>query len=73
MNNRDILLILYHYDDDNDDVACVAWRFWLLSNNGGRGQRNRVRISRLRRSCARLDKTAMPQSPRGFSALARLY
>ena len=26
-----------------NDVACVAWRFWLgaLSNKGGRGQRNR--------------------------------
>ena len=65
------------------NVACVAWRFWLLSNKGGRGQKNRkeigagatgfsfsrgfaarsralrTRISRLRRSCARLDKTAM--------------
>ena len=70
-------------------LACVAWRFWLgeLSNNGGRGRRNReeigaratwktagfyfsrglaarsralrARISRLRRSCAQLDKTAM--------------
>ena len=52
-------------------VACVAWRFWLgaLSNEGGRGKRNReeigaegtlrARISRLRHSCARLDKTAM--------------
>ena len=38
-------------------VACVVWRFWLgaLSNKGGRGQRNRE----FRRSCARLDKTAM--------------
>ena len=25
-------------------VACVAWRFWLLSNKGGRGQRNREEI-----------------------------
>ena len=53
------------------ELACVAWRFWLgaLSNKGGRGQRNREEIgaeatwflvfSRLRRSCARLDKTAM--------------
>ena len=53
-------------------IACVAWRFWLgaLSNKDGRGPRNReeigaeanalrARISRLRRSCARLDKTAM--------------
>ena len=54
-------------------LACVAWRFWLgaLSNKGGRGQTNReeigaeasplvlARISRLRRSCARIDKTAM--------------
>ena len=53
-------------------LACVAWRFWLgaLSNKGGRGQRNReeigarsralrTRISRLRRSCALFDKTAM--------------
>ena len=74
-------------------IACVAWRFWLgvLSNKGGRGQRNREEIgagatwkpnmlstgcqnelkgaanpgrrflffSRLHRSCARLDKTAM--------------
>ena len=64
-------------------IACVAWRFWLLSNKGGRGQKNReeigagateepfsrgfaarsralrARISRLRRSCARLNKTAM--------------
>ena len=22
-------------------LACVAWRFWLLSNKGGRGQKNR--------------------------------
>ena len=37
----------------SQEVACVAWRFWLgaLSNKGGRGQRNH--------SCARLDKTAM--------------
>ena len=32
------------------NLACVAWRFWLgaLSNNGGRGQRNRsfLRASR---------------------------
>ena len=52
-------------------LACVAWRFWLgaRSNKGGRGQRNREEIgaeatwflffSRLRRSCARLNKTAM--------------
>ena len=53
-------------------LAFVAWRFWLgaLSNKGGRGQRNREEIgagatwnflflSRFRRSCARLDKTAM--------------
>ena len=55
-------------------VACVAWRFWLgaLSNKGGRGQRDReeigaeatsralrARILLLRRSCARLNKTAM--------------
>ena len=27
-------------------IACVAWRFWLgaLSNEGGRGQRNREEI-----------------------------
>ena len=27
-------------------IACVAWRFWLgvLSNKGGRGQRNREEI-----------------------------
>ena len=25
-------------------VACVTWRFWLLSNKGGRGQRNREEI-----------------------------
>ena len=25
-------------------VACVAWRFWLLSNKSGRGQRNREEI-----------------------------
>ena len=24
--------------------ACVAWRFWLLSNKGGRGQKNREEI-----------------------------
>ena len=52
-------------------LACVAWRFWLgaRSNKGGRGQRNREEIgaeatwflffSRLRRSCARFNKTAM--------------
>ena len=42
-------------------LACVAWRFWLgaLSNKGGRGQRNREEIGRLRRFCARLNKTAM--------------
>ena len=29
-----------------DEVACVAWRFWLgaLSNKGGRGQTNREEI-----------------------------
>ena len=25
-------------------LACVAWRFWLLSNKGGRGQKNREEI-----------------------------
>ena len=25
-------------------IACVAWRFWLLSNKGGRGQKNREEI-----------------------------
>ena len=71
-------------------LACVAWRFWLraLSNKGGRVQRNRKEIgaaatwflffSRLRRSCARLDKTAMlrrlifgkfPSSCARFSAM----
>ena len=48
-------------------LACVAWRFWLLSDKGGRGQKNCQEIgagaififSRLRRSCALLDKTAM--------------
>ena len=51
-----------------NSLAYVAWRFWLgeLSNKGGRGQRNReessfsrANFSWLRRSCARLDKTAM--------------
>ena len=29
-----------------EKIACVAWRFWLgvLSNEGGRGQRNRKEI-----------------------------
>ena len=55
-------------------LACVAWRFWLgaLSNKGRRGHRNREEIGAgatsrgfaarsraLRRSCARLYKTAM--------------
>ena len=61
-----------HSHEVGRNVACVAWRFWLgaLSNKGGRGQRNREEIgaeatwsnlffSRLRRSCARLNKTAM--------------
>ena len=25
-------------------LACVAWPFWLLSNKGGRGQKNREEI-----------------------------
>ena len=25
-------------------LACVAWQFWLLSNKGGRGQKNREEI-----------------------------
>ena len=25
-------------------LACVAWRFWLLINKGGRGQKNREEI-----------------------------
>ena len=25
-------------------IACVAWRFWLLGNKGGRGQKNREEI-----------------------------
>ena len=29
---------------DDISVACVAWRFWLLSNKGGRGQKNREEI-----------------------------
>ena len=55
----------------NHEIACVAWRFWLGAQvtASGRGQRNREAIraaatwklffSRLRRSCARLDKTAV--------------
>ena len=27
-----------------ESVACLAWRFWLLSNEGGRGQKNREEI-----------------------------
>ena len=27
-------------------IACVAWRFWLLSNKGGRGQKNRAPLVR---------------------------
>ena len=57
-----------------DGIACVAWRFWLgaLSNKArekprgdfsrsfaARSRALRERISRLRHSCARLDKTAM--------------
>ena len=26
------------------ELAYVAWRFWLLSNKGGRGQKNREEI-----------------------------
>ena len=83
-NQATILLSLCHQAlRYQGRIACVAWRFWLLSNKGGRGQKNReeigagatgfsfsrgfaarsralrARISRLRRSCARLDKTAM--------------
>ena len=33
-----------HLQGTNGKVACVAWRFWLLSNKGGRGQKNREEI-----------------------------
>ena len=29
---------------NKDKLGCVAWRFWLLSNKSGRGQRNREEI-----------------------------
>ena len=53
-----------------EGVACVAWRFWLLSNKGGRGQRNREEIgagANEKIFRARLDKTAMPRRLRNES------
>ena len=32
------------FSDASQTVACVAWQFWLLTNKGGRGQRNREGI-----------------------------
>ena len=53
--------------DAREMIACAVWRFWLgaLTNKGGRGQGKprgdwgNSRLSRLRCSCAGLDKTAM--------------
>ena len=57
-------------------VACVAWRFWLLSNKGGRGQKNREEIgagatgfyffSRLRRSFSRASRAPGSTKPPYF-------
>ena len=57
-------------------IACVAWRFWLLSNKGGRGQKNREEIgagateiprffffSRLRRSFSRASRANFAATP----------
>ena len=55
-----------------DEIACVAWRFWLgaLSNKGGRGQRNREEIgaeatwtSPLHRSFSRASRANFAAAP----------
>ena len=63
--------------DDMCAVACVAWRFWLLSMTvlSIRAPVKFARKARVneRRSREKIFQLLLPQSPRGFSALARLY
>ena len=67
-------------------VACVAWRFWLLSNKGGRGQKNREEIgagatgfyffsraSRANFAGARLDKTTILTKPPCYAGYSFRY
>ena len=51
----------YHYDTDTE-IACAAWRFCRAGRRSGVAERVAAKF-----------KLLPPQSPRGFSALARLY
>ena len=53
-------------------VACVAWRFCRAGRRGGVSTKN-SRAKRARTSGEAARKMLPLQSPRGFSALARLY
>ena len=46
-------------------LACVAWRFWFLSNKGGRGQKNREEIG--------AGATELSASPLVLARLAREF
>ena len=55
-------------------VACVAWRFCRAGRRGGVSTKNsRAKRARTSGEAARKIKLLPLQSPRGFSALARLY
>ena len=53
-----------------DEIACVAWRFWLgaLSNKGGRGQRNREEIGAEATWTSPLRRSFSPASRANFAA-----
>ena len=74
------MLIFFRLQYLHPKIADVARRFWLgaLSNKGRRGQRNREELgagatSGLRRSCARLDKTAMLRTPRSNAGACAMH
>ena len=74
-----ILLILTIYDPcvslinrATDTIACVAWRFCRAGRTSGVVAKF-AREARENERRSREKKLLPPQSPRGFSALARLY
>ena len=61
---------IYFLDDGWRDLACVAWRFCRAGRRSGVAAKFGREAAR--KSCFR-PKLLPPQSPRGFSALARLH
>ena len=57
------------------EIACVAWRFSRAGRTSGEVEDREIcaKQARTRGEVARKIKLLPPQSPRGFSALARLY